>query len=130
MTVGTSLLAGILAFFTGGISLAIGAAGIAAGIASCPATGSGTAGGAAIGVLPLIPIGGGSGGKPGSNPNNPTTGKPANAAKVYGQWGTNATYGKGDTDCAVTYTCNYGLGWDEVSVQSRIFKCSWQLTSW
>lgn len=119
VTVGTSILAGALAFFTGGLSLAFGAVGIGVGIASCPTTGPGTAGGAAIGVLPLIPIGGGGGGKPGTNPKNPTTGGPANAGKVYGQWGTKASYGKTDTDCAVTYTCRYGLGWDEVSVQSN-----------
>jgi hypothetical protein len=46
--------------------------------------------------------------------NQPVRGKPKQVAGVIGQWN-RAVYGAGMTDCAVTYTCKYGRGFDEVS---------------
>ncbi|KUJ13269.1 glycoside hydrolase [Mollisia scopiformis] len=120
VTATIGLTSGLLAFFTAGISLAAAAVVIAVGIASCPTTGSGSAAGAAIGVIPILPIPVGvlpKGGKP-SKPKQPTAGKPGKGIK-YGQWAPKAAYGKKDKDCAVTYTCRYGLGWDEICDNQR-----------
>ena len=86
------------------------------GNAACPTTGSGSASGNAIGVMPLAGIGamGPNGGKPTTSVSSSVTGKPTGtlAAKV-GQWN-RVTYANNVRDCAVTYTCKYGQGWNEV----------------
>jgi hypothetical protein len=46
--------------------------------------------------------------------NQPGWGKPQGPKSVYGQYN-RPTYNAGTTDCAVTYTCEYGRGYDEVS---------------
>jgi len=47
-------------------------------------------------------------------PKQPKAGTPKTVGKPMGQWA-RVTYASTMTDCAVTYTCKYGLGWDEVS---------------
>ncbi|KAJ5424840.1 glycoside hydrolase [Penicillium cf. griseofulvum] len=46
------------------------------------------------------------------------TAKPAVAPKMRGAYQV-ATYGEKENDCAVTYTCRYGQGWDEVCDNQR-----------
>jgi hypothetical protein len=41
-------------------------------------------------------------------------GQPKGSRTHYGQWPL-AVYGPQDLDCSVTYTCRYGLGFDEVT---------------
>ncbi|KAK5129371.1 hypothetical protein LTR08_003556 [Meristemomyces frigidus] len=50
--------------------------------------------------------------------NQPTIGKPAKIAGQMGQW-LKLAYGSNVRNCAVTYSCNYGLGWDEICDNQR-----------
>jgi chitinase len=60
------------------------------------------------------------------NPTTPTTptprntGVPAADGKMYGQW-PKLDFGSSTSscDCSVTYTCRYGLGWDEICNNQR-----------
>ncbi|KAK9774049.1 putative chitinase [Seiridium cardinale] len=94
-----------LAPFTFGLS-----AGAAAGVAA-----------AAIGFVILV---GAVGWLFGGKPSQPNTGVPTtvNGRTAYGQWSI-LNFGGGNTktscDCAVTYTCFYGQGWDEVCDNQR-----------
>lgn len=60
----------------------------------------------------------------GSGPNRPHTGKPVTTGSrtAHGQWPL-LDFGSAPTDgpcnCVVTYTCRYGLGWDEICDNQR-----------
>lgn len=102
---------GILAPFTFGLS-----AGIAGAICAAGAIAT-----AAIGFAILISFIGWIFGSPPSQPNTgvPTT---VNGRTAYGQWPILYFGGAPTTstcDCSVTYTCIYGLGWDEVCDNQR-----------
>ncbi|RMZ85693.1 hypothetical protein DV736_g6556, partial [Chaetothyriales sp. CBS 134916] len=122
-------IAGGFAFFLG--ELASGGDFIAGGIATgavftpCEIKAARAAMYKAVGVIAGV-SNSGNGGQvnpaPRPAPANPVTGALPNAAgqpKMYGQW-TSAVYDPNvDQDCAVTYTCRYGLGWDEICDNQR-----------
>lgn len=60
----------------------------------------------------------------GGSPEKPNTGVPGNIGTrtAYGQWSIldfGSTSTDSNCDCAVTYTCRYGMGWDEICDNQR-----------
>lgn len=58
----------------------------------------------------------------GTTPTKTSTGSPKTITGMVGQYSRD-TFAAGVTDCAVTYTCVYGSGWDEVSYLTRYRSC-------
>jgi hypothetical protein len=130
-TVLSATVAALSSGFTFGLSGAFGAT-VALGVGSivyetCVTTVQSSAANQPIGAIALgVTLRGGKiiglGGGTNANPNQPAApvmvqpvlGKPQAVAGMIGQYN-RATYSTGTTDCAVTYTCMYGRGYDEVS---------------
>lgn len=95
--------------------------GVSAGVAGIICAATGIAAAAAIGFAILSGVWGW---LFGGSPSQPNTGVPTTIGTrtAYGQWPLLDFNGAATTtscDCSVTYTCRYGLGWDEICDNQR-----------
>ncbi|KAK7962737.1 uncharacterized protein PG986_003562 [Apiospora aurea] len=122
-TTGSLMLGGLLSLISPALGALTAGLGSLLGLKTCHKTGSSAAAAGAAGVVPFF--GGGLLNNGGRNPFSRTmtatqtiTVIPVTAQPTYGQWAAKANYGNAP-DCAVTYTCRYGLGWDEICDNQR-----------